>query len=196
MITTLLKDYLLRHRMSCFPLLRHWFFTNVFGELGEKTRFSSIELLVGASNIFIGKQCFFDNYLYLSAWKSYEGVHFNPLLKIGNNCSFGAFNHISCINKITIGDNCLTGKWVTITDNSHGSNIYSELTIPPCKRMLSSKGAVIIGNNVWIGDKATILPGVTIGNNSIIAANAVIVKDVPSNVVVGGDPAEIIKLIT
>ena len=54
---------------------------------------------------------------------------------------------------------------------------------------------VTIGNDVWIGGDVTILPGVTIGNNVVVAAGAVVTKDVPDNCVVGGVPAKIIKKI-
>lgn len=54
---------------------------------------------------------------------------------------------------------------------------------------------VTIGNNVWIGGNAVIVPGVNIGNNVVVAAGAVVVKDVPNNVVVGGNPAKIIKYL-
>jgi maltose O-acetyltransferase len=54
---------------------------------------------------------------------------------------------------------------------------------------------VRIGNNVWIGGRAVINPGVTIGDNAVIASGAVVVKDVPPNVVVGGNPARVIKAI-
>ena len=60
-------------------------------------------------------------------------------------------------------------------------------------RSVMSKGPVIIGNDVWIGDKATILPGVTIGDGAVIAANAVVTKDVPAYSVVAGNPAKIVK---
>lgn len=115
------------------------------------------------------------------------------MLNIGSNCSFGAYNHITCANKIIIGNSLLTGKWVTITDNSHGETDKSTLEMRPQKRPITSKGPVIIGNNVWIGDKATILPGVTIGDGAVIAANAVVTKDVPAYCVAGGNPARIIK---
>lgn len=54
---------------------------------------------------------------------------------------------------------------------------------------------ITIGNNVWIGGSAVIIPGVTIGDNVVIASGAVVTKDVPDNVVVGGNPAKVIKQI-
>ncbi len=54
---------------------------------------------------------------------------------------------------------------------------------------------VTIGNNVWLGGSSVITPGVTIGDNVVVAAGAVVVKDVPNNVVVGGNPAKIIKYL-
>ena len=117
----------------------------------------------------------------------------NPCIEIGKNCYFGAHNHITCIHRVVIGDNVLTGKWITITDNSHGLTDNEALHTEPIKRPLCTKGSVKIGNNVWIGDKATILPGVTIENGAVIAANAVVTKDVPAYSVAGGNPAMIIR---
>lgn len=116
-----------------------------------------------------------------------------PLLEIEDNCCFGAYNNITCANKITISTGCLTGKWVTITDNSHGATDYQSLLQSPKKREITSKGTVVIGKNVWIGDKVTILPNVKIGEGAVIAANAVVTKDVPAFAVVGGNPARILK---
>lgn len=116
----------------------------------------------------------------------------SPKLTIGSNCNFGAYNHITCTNEVTIGNNVLTGKWVTISDNSHGTTDEESLKLPPVLRPIVSKGKVYIGNNVWIGDKATILAGVTIGDGAVIGANTVVTKDVPSLSVVVGNPAKII----
>ena len=148
--------------------------------------------------ISIGEHTSFGDWLYLTAWKEYDIVEeqkqlLSPELSIGKDCNFGAFNHITCANRVTIGDRCLTGKWVTITDNSHGRTDSETLMTAPIKRSLFSKGPVIIGDNVWIGDKATILPGVSIGNGAVIAANAVVTKDVPAYSVAAGNPARIIK---
>ena len=96
---------------------------------------------------------------------------------------------------ITIGDGLLTGRYVYIGDNSHGGLTAEESLLPPAQRKLISKGEIVIGNNVWIGDKATILAGVHIGDNVIVAANAVVTKDVQSNNVVAGVPAVVIKTL-
>lgn len=66
---------------------------------------------------------------------------------------------------------------------------------PQLERQLVSKGEVVIGNNVWIGDKAAILAGVHIGDGAIIGANSVVAKDVPANCVVGGIPAKVLRTL-
>lgn len=151
--------------------------------------------------ISIGEKTKFGNWIFLTAWDTYHCIidgqetiqKLNPALSIGQLCNFGSFNHITCTNRITIGDGVLTGKWVTITDNSHGDTTVETLKIRPEKRRIVSKGPVVIGDYVWIGDKATILPNVTIGKGAVVAANAVVTKDVPAYSVVAGNPAKIIK---
>ena len=88
---------------------------------------------------------------------------------------------------IEIGDNALIGQQVVIATLDHD--------LAPDKRANMIPAPVKIGNNVWIGAHATILAGVTIGDNAVVAAGAVVTKDVPANVVVGGVPAKIIKKI-
>ena len=112
---------------------------------------------------------------------------------IGRGCHIGAYNHITCINRIKIGNGFVSGKWVTITDNNHGDTSKETMKMPVSNRPLVSKGIVCIGKNVWVGDKATILPGVTIGDGAVIAANSVVCNDVPAYSVVAGNPAKVIK---
>ncbi len=118
---------------------------------------------------------------------------FEPEIRIGKDCSIGEYAHITAIRHITIGDCLLTGRFVFIGDNAHGSLSLEEAGVPPAKRPLKSKGDIVIGQNVWLGDKVTILSGVTIGNNVIVAANSVVTHDLPSNCMVAGCPARIIK---
>lgn len=148
----------------------------------------------GEDCITIGEGTHIAEHCVLTAWKkTCAGGDFHPEIVIGKNCDFGMWNHISATNSIRIGDNLLTGKWVTIIDNSHGETDFATLQQPPLMRLVTSKGPIIIGNNVWIGDKATILPNVTIGDGAVIAANAVVTKDVPAYSVVAGIPAKVIK---
>lgn len=149
---------------------------------------------IGEDCISVGEGTLFQRYAVLTAWKN-VGVDKDstPQIIIGRDCIFGEYNHITSSNKILIGDNLLTGRWVTITDNSHGKTDWQTLQQPPRFRDIVSNGPVIIGNNVWIGDKSTILPGVTIGDGVVIGANSVVTKDIPSNCIAFGNPIRILK---
>jgi len=166
---------------------------NFIGHVGKQTIFTKKFYIVGGDAIAIGNRNSFAEGCMLSAWKEYKGYQYNPQITIGNNCSFGKMNHITCCNKITIGNAVLTGMYVLISDNSHGEINAEALSISPLDRQLVSKGEVVIGNNVWIGDKAAILAGVHIGDGAIIGANSVVTKDVPANCVVGGIPAKVLR---
>lgn len=127
----------------------------------------------------------------------------------GNNCSI--ISNFNCDNglNIHVGENFLTNFNVTILDIA-AVNIGDYVMIGPntlittVNHPISPKGRrkhlgiakpVNIGSDVWIGGNVTILPGVTIGNNVIVAAGAVVIKDVPDNCIVGGVPARVIKEI-
>lgn len=168
---------------------------NFLGGLGKSSYIGYPCILWGRGsyNITIGSGTFIQEHCVLGCWIKYGEQFFTPSIIIGNNCNIGQYSHISAIDKIYIGDDLLTGRYVYIGDNSHGGLSWEESKIPPISRKLKSKGEVVIGNNVWIGDKATILPGVTIGDNVIIGANSVVTKSIPSNTLVAGVPARIIK---
>lgn len=175
-------------------VLRSLWVGRQFRECDFSVRFRKISLLAGPEYIKVGKDSYFNDYLFLTALSEFKGQIFKPEIVIGKGCNFGAFNHITAVNKIHIGDGCLTGKWVTITDNNHGTTEFEDLEVKPDIRKVCSKGSVIIGNNVWIGDKATILSGVKIGDGTVVAANCVVTKDVPAYSVVVGNPARILKI--
>jgi acetyltransferase-like isoleucine patch superfamily enzyme len=156
--------------------------------IGFPSRFVGSGFISVGNDVTIGKGC------VITAWATPDGS--SPEILIGNGANIGEDCHITAINHVEIGHQVLFGKKVTITDNAHGMNdSIAELSIDPSYRTLFSKGPVIIGNKVWIGDKATILPGVTIGEHSIVGANAVVTKDVPANAVVAGNPAKIIRIV-
>lgn len=91
--------------------------------------------------------------------------------------------------KVTIGKNAFLGPNVSIYTACH------PLDTDKRNRFIEWAEPVTIGDNVWIGGGVTILPGVTIGDNVVIGAGAVVTKDIPSNVVAGGNPAKVIKKI-
>lgn len=152
-----------------------------------------INYIVGEKYFRIDDNTKFGQMVVLTAWDKYATKTYSPSVQIGKNCCFGDFLHLTCINKILIGNDVLTGRWVTITDNSHGITSEKDLHLPPSKRLLYSKGPVIIGDNVWIGDKVTILPGVQIGEGCVIGANTVVAQDIQPYSVVYGSPIRITK---
>ena len=106
---------------------------------------------------------------------------------IGNNFT-GNYNlTILDIREVYIGDNVMIGPGTLITMVGHPLSPMGR------RKHLGIAKPVHIGNDVWIGGNVTILPGVTIGNNVVVAAGAVVTKDVPDNCVVGGVPARKIK---
>ena len=102
----------------------------------------------------------------------------------------GNFNlTILDIREVYIGNNVMIGPNTLITTVGHPLS-------PKARRGYMAKAAPVrIGNDVWIGGNVTILPGVTIGNNVVVAAGAVVTKDVPDNSIVGGVPARLIREI-
>ncbi|MCM1020920.1 MAG: acyltransferase [Muribaculum sp.] len=129
----------------------------------------------------------------LQAWTCRDNATFSPSISIGRNCWIGDNFNINAINSISIGDGVLTGRYVTIIDNSHGDLSAESLALPPLLRCPVSKGPVVIGDNVWLGDKVTILAGVTIGRGAVVAANSVVTHNVEPNTCVAGCPAKPIR---
>lgn len=103
------------------------------------------------------------------------------------------FANFDCVfldaGEITIGDHCFIAPGVHIYTATH--------PVDPFERKTGAEYGkpVTIGHNVWIGGKAIINPGVTIGNHVVIASGAIVTKDVPDHVIVGGNPAKIIRKI-
>lgn len=171
--------------------LRTGFFARQMLHLGDKSSFEKNVRIVHPENIWMGDCVHVGNSCVLYTKKCSRISKESPLICIGNHVDIGDWCHITAVSGITICENVLIGKSVTITDNSHG--LISESDIPPLKRQIASKGIVVIERNVWIGDKCTILPGVTIGEGSIIGANSVVTKSVPPHSVVVGIAAHIVS---
>ncbi len=117
-----------------------------------------------------------------------RGAIFTPGLSIGNNSGVGVNCEINGV--VTIGDDVMMGPEVVIYTSGHK---YDNLEVPMWKQGDTETEPVSIGNDVWIGRRAIIMPGVKIGDGCIIGAGAVVTKDVPDYAIVGGVPAKVIK---
>lgn len=108
-------------------------------------------------------------------------------LQMGAHCSVNSCAYLQ--GEITIGNDVRIAPYVKIIAMNHG---YQEIDIPICQQNCTAQG-IRIGNDVWIGSGAIILDGVEVGSHTIIAAGAVVTKDVPDYCIVGGIPAKIIR---
>lgn len=107
-------------------------------------------------------------------------------ITIGDYVLLSPGSRVSASDEITIGDSVMFANGVYVTDSDwHG--LYDRTARD------EKVAPVHIGENVWLGDHATVLKGVTIGENSVVAARAVVTRDVPANVVVAGNPARVVK---
>ncbi len=116
-------------------------------------------------------------------------LHVAKNISIGNNVRIGEKSRLSGVGGITIGNNVAFGPEVLVWSSNH--NYYSPETLP--FDINSKNKSVVIEDNVWIGARVCIAPGVTIGEGAVIAMGAVVTKDVPSCAVVGGNPAKVLK---
>jgi acetyltransferase-like isoleucine patch superfamily enzyme len=114
-------------------------------------------------------------------------TNFGKFIRIGKNVFINHACSFLDMGGITLEDEVLIGPRVNLVTENH--------PLDPSDRRALLTRPIVIKRNAWIGAEATILPGVTIGENSIVAAGAVVSKDVPANTIVAGIPAKVIKSI-
>lgn len=112
-------------------------------------------------------------------------------LKMGNNSAIGDFTHFGAPGGIEIGNDVIMGSYISFHAENHN---FSDSTRLIREQGVSSKG-IRLGNNIWVGAKVTFLDGCEVGDNSVVAAGAVVTGKFPPNSVIGGVPARILKTI-
>jgi len=117
-----------------------------------------------------------------------KGADFSTKVELGDNSGIGVRADLK--GKIKIGNNVMMGPDCIIYTRNHR---FDNPEIPMNQQGFQEERPVSIGNDVWIGGRVTILPGVNIGDGAVLGANAVVTKDVPDYAVVGGNPAKILK---
>jgi len=109
-------------------------------------------------------------------------------VRVGNNCNLPP--GLRVIGDLTLGDDVMLGPEVVFISYNHE---VSDLTVPMRAQGATESRPILVGDDVWIGMRAMIMPGVQIGEHAIVAAGSVVTKDVPAWGVVGGNPAKLIK---
>ncbi len=178
---------------------------------GKKVFLGKNVSLLNYQNISFGKNVTIDKYTILDGYSSERIVlgnfvkigafskltstsHFSKYgagLKMGNNSAIGDFTHFGASGGIEIGNDVIMGSYISFHSENHTFSDSSKLIR---EQGVTSKG-IKLGNNIWVGAKVTFLDGCVVGNNTVVAAGAVVNGVFPDNVVIGGIPAKVIKSI-
>jgi len=148
----------------------------------------------GRKYISLGKGLTTGRYCRIEAYPE-KGIA-RACVVIGKNVQINDFVHITGVSKVSIGDGVLIASRVFISDSDHGvysgSGTHCSPETPPALRPVTAT-PVTIEDNVWIGENASVLSGVTIGKGSVIGTGSVVTKDIPSYSIAVGIPARVIK---
>lgn len=188
-----------------FMLMRGYIKTGNKVFVGRNTKIYNARNILFGQNVTIECQCMIDgfssekiifgNCVKIGAFSTLSSTsHLSKYgigLKIGNNSSIGQFAEFGAAGGVEIGNDVIMGGYISFHSENHIFDDNSKLIR---EQGVTSKG-IVIGNNVWVGAKVTFLDGSRVGNNSVVAAGAVVNGVYPDNCVIGGVPAKIIKNI-
>lgn len=167
------------------------FDVTLFKAFGENSHIGAPLSIIHPECVEIGRNTNIMLNARLDCWPSYEGVKLEPNLRIGNRTQLGLSFTAICTDKLHIGDDVLIAAGVLVTTQNHGMDPESGKSY---QRQPLISAPVRIDNGCWIGERAVILPGVTIGEKCIIGANSVVNKDIPAYSIAAGIPARVIKV--
>ena len=173
--------------------------------LGSGVKFLNKSNFSFGSNVTIESHCILDGYasrkitlgnnskigMYSKLLSTSHLATYGKGLVIGNNSAVGDFTHFGASGSITIGNDVIMGSFVSFHSENHNFQNTTKLIR---EQGVTSKG-IIIGNNIWVGARVTFLDGCVVGDNSVVAAGAVVNGVFPANSVIGGIPARILKEI-
>lgn len=146
-----------------------------------KISFNSRKIRQFCAKLILGERC--------GDWVNIEpGVHFGDDVKIGFGSGVGKNGTVA--NGVTIGQYVMIGQEVLMITSNHR---FDRLDIPMGHQGMAEMKPIVIGDDVWIGARVTILPGVHIGNGCVIGAGSVVTKNIPDYEIWGGNPAHYIR---
>jgi len=144
---------------------------------------------------YADKKIIFGNVVKIGAFSTVSTTShlskFGIGLEIGNNSAVGEYSYFGCSGGVKIGDDVIMGQYVSFHSENHN---FGDNTFLIREQGVTSKG-IDLGSNIWVGSKVTFLDGCKVGDNTVVAAGAVVNDAFPPNVVIGGVPAKIIKHI-
>ena len=161
---------------------------HTFGAFGVGTFIVPPARITRADRIFLGDRVGILEHSFLSVAEAVEGEV--PRLSIGDGTSIGRFAHIACVGEIDIGPQVLTAERIFIGDTYHS---YEDPSTPIIEQPMAEPKRVVIGRGAFLGIGCAVLMGVTIGENALVGAGAVVTRDVEPHTVVVGNPAVAIK---
>lgn len=158
-------------------------------------RISNPQCIWIGDNVSLGPGCF------LTATRKYPGAfmqdapaveaqEFDPVIRIGHRVSATGYLTIGATNRVDIGDDVLFASHIFISDNQHG---HANVDLPYKYQPLQKLSPVSIGRGCWIGEHVVVMPGVDIGEMSIVGANSVVTRSVPPRSIVVGSPAVVVR---
>lgn len=155
---------------------------------GKKIKMNMLNSFSGKFSLVLKKKskCHIDDFIMTEGPMYIKGLA-NSKINIGKNCFFNHNCSVTSMNSINIGNDCMFGNNVTIVDHDH------DIVNGKIAKNIYTTGQITIGDNVWCGANVVILKDVNIGSNSIIAAGAVVNRDIPDNEIWGGVPARKIR---
>ena len=156
----------------------------------NKSVIKNANVVYNSKYIHCGKNVRIKRDARLECYNVFAGKEYFPKLIFGNGVIINQRFTVFVTDLLIIGENTIIANDVLITTENHGMN--PEIDIPYHAQPLISK-PVLIGRNCWIGAKTTILPGAELGDNVIVGCNSVVTKKFPSNVIIAGCPAKILK---
>lgn len=115
---------------------------------------------------------------------------FEPAIRIGDRVSATGYLSIGAVESVTIGNDVIFASYIFISDHSHGR---SRVDIPYKYQPLTDVSPVVIGRGCWISEHVVVMPGVSIGEYSIVGANSVVTTNIPARSIAVGSPARVIK---
>lgn len=179
--------------------------------LGRKVFLGKSVTICNSANIHFGKSVTIEKYCSIDGYASrklsfgngskigaYSTIsttsHLSKVgegVSIGDNSAIGEYSYFGASGGISIGRDVIMGQYISFHSENHNFNDNSKLIR---EQGVTSKG-IRIGNNIWVGAKVTFLDGCVVGDNSVVAAGAVVNGQFPDNSVIGGVPAKVIKTI-